>query len=461
MGFGAADWESGLTAIGTGAYSGREQLPGVHSQPRIRVGSIMGASNNYRQIVITCMALCLFGLAAARGGWAQTFTALYVFKSAASGATPSGSLAMDDQGVLYGATQLGGANTQCSAGFGCGTVYSLTPPSAPGSAWTETVLWNFGGTQTDGYNPLYGVVRGAEGVLYGTTDLGGTGCGCGAVFSLTPPATHGAGWTETLIWSFVGGAVQPSGLVIGSGGVLYGTTRGGGANGFGTVFSLTPPTSPGGAWTEADLWTFNTREQGFAPNPGVVIGQDGTLYGSTSAGGEPNGLAHGIIFSVTPPAVPGGQWSEATIYTESHSTPGQIISVGLGADGVLYGTTGFLHRKSKGGTVFSLTPPASQHQSWTREPVWTFPAASNESQIADIPDGPLVFQKRTGGIFGTSSNGHGLGAVYKLLAPTSPGSAWRHRVLANGVFITVGLYHGAVLYGTEASETGAVWSLVP
>lgn len=79
---------------------------------------------------------------------------------------------------------MGGADTQCPLGSeqGCGTVYSLAPPTAQGGAWTQTVLWSFGGTPEDTNYPLFGVTMGSHGVLYGV----GTG-GCGAVFSLTPP----------------------------------------------------------------------------------------------------------------------------------------------------------------------------------------------------------------------------------------------------------------------------------
>jgi uncharacterized repeat protein (TIGR03803 family) len=62
------------------------------------------------------------------------------------------------------------------------TVYSLAPPASPGGAWTETILHNF--TGADGANPYADVVIGSGGVLYGTTYIGGT-ANLGTVFSLT------------------------------------------------------------------------------------------------------------------------------------------------------------------------------------------------------------------------------------------------------------------------------------
>jgi uncharacterized repeat protein (TIGR03803 family) len=79
-----------------------------------------------------------------------------------------------------------------------------------------------------------------KGTLYGTTTSGGgTGCngaGCGTVFKIT---TKGK---ETVLYSFAGGADggTPLAGVIMQGAELYGTTFGGGAAGFGTVFKLKP-----------------------------------------------------------------------------------------------------------------------------------------------------------------------------------------------------------------------------
>jgi hypothetical protein len=65
-----------------------------------------------------------------------------------------------------------------------GTVFSLTPPASPGGAWSETVLHNFTGG-SDGSLPGAGVVIGHAGDLFGTTPEGGTS-GLGTVFTLTP-----------------------------------------------------------------------------------------------------------------------------------------------------------------------------------------------------------------------------------------------------------------------------------
>jgi uncharacterized repeat protein (TIGR03803 family) len=149
-------------------------------------------------------------------------------------------------------------------------------------------------------------------VLYGTTEEGGTGTGgtgfacssgCGTVFSLTPPATPGGAWTETVLhdFAFTGGdgAVPEAGVVIGTSGVLYGTTAYGGASDAGTVFSLTPPASPGGAWTETVLHDFTGGSDGRYPEAGVAMGKSGGLFGTTDLGGA--GTCNcGTVFALKP-----------------------------------------------------------------------------------------------------------------------------------------------------------------
>ena len=298
-------------------------------------------------------------------GGAWTETVLHTFTSSGGdGAYPCAGVVISKRGVLYGTTYGGG-----SSGFG--TVFSLTPPASPGSAWTETVLHTFTSSGGDGANPMAGVVFGKGGVLYGATQLGGNSnlCngGCGTVFSLTPPASPGP-WTETVLHEFAGGsdgdgATPSAGVVIGSGGVLYGATSGGGTSGYGTVFSLTPPASPGGAWTESVLYSFKgSPSDGTNPNlDGVVIGTGGVLYGATVTGGTVHpscGIPGcGVAFQLTPPASPGGVWTETVLHDFTSGSDG-VSPNGLviGSGGMLYGTTYGGGGALGWGTVFALKP---------------------------------------------------------------------------------------------------------
>jgi len=169
------------------------------------------------------------------------------------GQEPEGVLAIGGNGALYGVTQYGGAvGTGASGclygdGEGCGIVFELAPPAVASGSWTETQIYAFTGQNGDGAFPVAGLLIGTDGVLFGVTELGGNpACtdGCGTVFKLTPPASAGDPWTETILHSFSGGhdgAVPAGMLVFGRNGALYGTTfNGGNTTGgrHGTVFGL-------------------------------------------------------------------------------------------------------------------------------------------------------------------------------------------------------------------------------
>jgi len=155
------------------------------------------------------------------------------------GEEPWGSLLADAAGNLYGTTNEGGT-------FGDGTVFKLEVPAPGHTAWTKKVLFSFNGT--GGESPYAGLIADAAGNLYGTTYYGGasSACkgGCGTVFELSPPAYDRTAWTETVLASFDGtnGAGPHGSLIADAAGNLYGTTSTGGATtscDCGTVFELT------------------------------------------------------------------------------------------------------------------------------------------------------------------------------------------------------------------------------
>jgi uncharacterized repeat protein (TIGR03803 family) len=182
------------------------------------------------------------------GSWTQSV--LYTFTGAYDGGEPYGGVIFDNAGNLYGTAATGGYNT-CK--YGCGVVFKLTPTSS--GPWTETVIHPFMGTP-DGNIPEATLTFDTAGNLYGTTFTGGTVTnnlfclpgvtGCGTVFELSPSA---GGWTESVLYSFSGpltdGANPTTSVILDSAGNIYGTTSGGGINGYsyhhgGTAFKLTP-----------------------------------------------------------------------------------------------------------------------------------------------------------------------------------------------------------------------------
>ena len=90
-------------------------------------------------------------------------------------------------------------------------------------------------TNSDGANPVAGLITNSSGnTLYGTTVDGGSS-GHGTVFAVN---TDGTGFTT--LHSFTGGSdgANPPARLILSGNTLYGTASGGGYGRAGTVFSI-------------------------------------------------------------------------------------------------------------------------------------------------------------------------------------------------------------------------------
>ena len=370
-------------------------------------------------------------------------------------------LAIGGDGVLYGTTIQSGN----------GTVFSLTPPASQGGAWTETTLHSFAGQPGDGANPFGGVAIGSGGVLYGTTQIGGTS-NHGTVFSLTPPAVPGGAWTETILHNFTGhpgdGASPLAGVVIDSAGVLYGTTSLGGNAGGGTVFSLTPPATPGASWTEALLHQFGASSDGSQPEASPTVDHNGVLFGTTSGGGT---SGYGIVFSLKPPASPGGHWAE-TILHQFSGSPGDgrfsTANVIIGSGGVLYGAT-FDGGSANSGAVFSLMPPASPGGPWTETILHSFLGGSDgRYPVSGLTIGAGV-------LYGTTSAGGGsdLGTVFSLTPPASPGGPWTETILhkftggdgsspyGNLAIDGTGLLYGTTILSQGGHGVGVVFSLTP
>ncbi len=87
-------------------------------------------------------------------------------------------------------------------------------------------------------------------------------------------------------------------------GHLYGTTFFGGTyldpnaakgtpKGLGTAFELTPPSPSAGNWNESVLWSFGKGLDGYGSLDGLIIDSRGSLYGTTSQGGDPKGTSSG------------------------------------------------------------------------------------------------------------------------------------------------------------------------
>lgn len=206
-----------------------------------------------------------------------SYSILHYFLGGGDGLRPMAPLTLDQQGNVYGTTELGGA-------YGEGSVFRIA------SGGTESILHSFsatGAAKADGVFPEGGLVVDAEGNLYGTTYDGGA-FHTGVVFKLSP---QGA---ETVLHSFGSngdGIHTQAGLIIDGNGNLYGTSFQGGAFGAGIVFKLDS------AGNETILHSFGSGTDGTYPHAGLLLDSAGNLYGTTEEGGKSNG---GTVFEVTP-----------------------------------------------------------------------------------------------------------------------------------------------------------------
>jgi uncharacterized repeat protein (TIGR03803 family) len=342
--------------------------------------------------------------------------------SAASG------LIFDSAGNLYGTTYYGGIGKHCASG--CGTVFELMPKA--GGGWTEKLLYSFLGWKVgDGQYPQAGLIFDSAGNLYGTTSVGGAygiGNTGGIVFELSPGAN--GQWTEKILHSFqnngADGSVPLAGVIFDAAGNLYGTTRAGGASGWGTVFELVPVA---GGWNETVLYSFDkTSGGGVYPYAGVIFDASGNLYGTTSAGG----VDYGTVYELSPPQQQGGAWTLMTIHTfgggKDGATPlyGSLI---FDTEGNLYGTTEYGGKGKVGvGTVFELSPRGDG--SWTVSRSFGFPASGEDGAY---PFAGLVLRPE-GQLYGTTTGGgnaggvcSGCGTVFQL-TPIS-GGKWAETLL--------------------------------
>lgn len=381
---------------------------------------------------------------------------LYSFQGQPDAAMPTGGVAFDTKGNLYGAA-LGGPK------YSQGTVFQVVPPAKAGAPWTESVLYVFQGKGVnDGQIPTSGVIVDAAGNLYGVTGYGGAGgcillgalVGCGTVYEVSPPQTQGGAGTETILYSFKGGRdgyVPMGNLVFDSSGNLYGTTYFGGGRGTncdpdyyqycGTVFKLSPPKQKGGAWTEKVLYSFkgvdNGQQSGDGANPngGLVMDSKGAIYGSTYFGGNnqkgvceggAGGTGCGIVFKLAPPTQKGGAWTERILrafhgYNDGSNPAGGVV---LSAKGDIYGTTYFGPGDGYG-MIFGLAPPSAKSHVWTESILYRFTDGSDGAN----PKAGLSFDA-AGNLYGVAGGGHVFsGDVFRMIPPKQQGGSWTLRVL--------------------------------
>lgn len=367
-------------------------------------------------------------------------------------------LISDSSGNLYGVASNGGL-------YGYGTIYEL---SQTARGWQETVLYNFTGG-ADGAFPAYALVSDAAHNLYGIATEGGLGgFGYGTVYQLSRPTSPGGDWAFSVIYSFPGpgtNGVPGTSLIFDKAGNLYGGLTFGNPcppqiQGYGgRIYQLTPPSQKGSAWTESDLYSFNC----FGTPTGITFDSAGNLFGAGYGGEDLSGTA----FRLEPAG--GGQWTFQTLHTFNVSTDGSLPLSGviLDSKGNLYGT---LYSGGGGaGAVFELSPPSVSGGPWIETRLVVFHASNGANPIG----APIIDEQ--GNLYGTTVDGGSanLGTVFQLQPPASAGEPWTLNTLhsfdgkTDEGYPNTGLVFGpqGLLYGaTEGAvkiQHGTVFSIAP
>ncbi len=346
--------------------------------------------------------------------------------------------------------------TAAGGGSGFGTVFKM---SASGKV---TTLHVFSGG-SDGADPYAGLIQARDGAFYGTTEAGGAD-GYGTVFKITP------GGSFTVLHSFSGGSdgANPyAGVIQASDGTFYGTTVNGG-DGFGTVYKM----DAGGTLTT--LHAFSGGSDGAKPYAGLIQARNGLFYGTTAYGGNADGGEPyaGLMrtrngrFDRTTSQGGGGFGTVFRIDANGTLTTLHLFSGADGmlpvaslvqtADGTFYGTT--VNGGLGFGTVYKLGASGT---------LTTLHAFSGSSDGANpfarlIPVGNDAF-------YGTTNAGgaHGVGSVFRIAKSGAITTLHAFRGTVDGAYPnTAGLirasdgsFYGATLAG-GASGGGVIFRLV-
>lgn len=375
----------------TGGRDGAYPFTGLTLIGQNLFGTTFGGAGGYGTV---------FLLKPAGNGW--ILNTLHAFQAGPDGAGPSTPLVMSSDGALFGATSAGGGGPcYTTNGYhGCGTVYKLLPPlhSSPSSdpPWNVSILYDFSGT--DGSYPQGNLMFDSAGTLYGTAINGGN-ADSGLIYTLTPSNGH---WTQNILYDVRDdgdGQFPWGGVIFDNTGNLYGVMTGGGPNGDGVVYELSPS---GSGWTESTIHSFTYQgNDGMAPQSGLIRDSAGNLYGATVY--LPN--SGGSAFELSPS---GGGWNYNFLSAfQGGLNLGPYANLVMDGAGNLYGTT-FADGQYGFGTVFKLTRSGG---GWTYQSLHNFTGGDDGAS----PMAPLVFDAG-GNLYGTTSSGgqFAAGVVFKI-----------------------------------------------
>jgi uncharacterized repeat protein (TIGR03803 family) len=294
---------------------------------------------------------------------------------------------------LYGTASSGGSS-------GNGTVYKVNTDGTDFRILHSFTVGTgpYPATNTDGATPA-AILSLSGNTLYGTARGGGSS-GNGTVFKVN---VDGTGFMTVHVFEpAVGGfylnseGAFPSGVTL-VGNTLYGVATGGGDSGRGTIFKV----NVDGA-SFMTLHSFSNGDDGADPYARLVLSSD-TMYGVTAGGGAQNA---GTVFKFN---------TNGTGFTTLHAFTsfdgagpfGELI---LSSD-VLYGTASSAGG-SGNGTVFRVNVDGTDFRTLHSFPLASGSSPSTNSDGANPRD--LILSGNI--LYGTASNGGGWGngTVFKV-----------------------------------------------
>lgn len=342
-----------LFPVAAGGASGGGNLMSVATSGTISVvAALGGALGSTQDGALLSSGANFYGVTAKGGASSRgtmfrytpgTGTALVVAYSTSAGSLAEGPLVSGADGLYYGIGREGGASSR-------GAIYKVT------ATGTRTRIISLTGTAgvAPGGKPRGPLVLAADGNFYGLTEEGGA-ANTGVIYRLT------AGGVYTAVSAF--GASGPrspqGGFVVGIDGLLYATTSAGGTAGFGTLIRFHTDT---GTWEIVGEFTGAAgTAPGEMPAGELLIGSDGTIYGTTLLGGAAD---EGVVFRYSAgmglqalveftgigganPGSAGGSDGAGLIFTGG---------LAFGSDGLLYGVAPS-GGAGGGGVVFRVTLP--------------------------------------------------------------------------------------------------------
>jgi len=287
-------------------------------------------------------------------------------------------------GLLYGTTYNIGTNN-------VGTIYSYNITSNQ-----LNTLYSFTGG-TNGESPINSFNGHYNGILYGTTTLGGAN-NLGTLYSYNITSNQ-----YNTLYSFTGGnsGKNPTSYVIYDNGILYGTTPNGGNNNIGLLYSYNIITNQYNI-----LYSFNGTITGFGTNDTASVTlNNGILYGTTFFGGNNN---KGELYSYN---ITSNQLNTLYSFTGTGTNGANPCFCPIYQNGILYGTT-YTGGSNNVGTIYSYNITSNQYNT-----LYSFTGGTTDGANPYIS---VLYQN--GILYGNTNAGgsNSIGTLYSYKLPPTP-----------------------------------------